>query len=52
MLIVHLYIPFFLCHFNKLGGILKLYGKIYSGVYGSNVPSAEITNGVTERILR
>jgi hypothetical protein len=35
-----------------LGGILKLYGKIYSGVYGSNVPSAEITNGVTERILR
>lgn len=34
------------------GGILKLYGKIYSGVYGSNVPSSEITNGVTEKILR
>ncbi|CAG2205079.1 unnamed protein product [Mytilus edulis] len=34
------------------GVIIKLYGKIYSGVYGSNVPSDEITNGITERILR
>lgn len=35
-----------------IGVIIKLYGKIYSGVYGSNVPSDEITNGITERILR
>ena len=34
------------------GEIYKLYGKIYSGLYGSNIPSDEITNGVSERILR
>ncbi|XP_052061742.1 fibrocystin-L-like [Mytilus californianus] len=34
------------------GGILHLNGKIFTGVYGSNVFPEEIKNGVTERILR